>query len=92
MGRLSVFPVSLTTLWSPRLNNVRLEIPNAAENVHRGRAQRSKLPTRALREAILWLTFVSEICNALVEVRATTSYRSPQSLSVFWGRLKSPAQ
>lgn len=52
-------------------------MPNAAEKVHGGRAQRSKLPARALWEGTLWLTPVSEICDALVEVRAKTSSQSP---------------
>lgn len=51
---------------------------NAAEKVHGGRAQRSKLPARALWEGALWLTLGSEICDALVEVRAKTSSQSPR--------------
>lgn len=60
--------------------------------VRRGRAQGSKLPIRALWEAILWLTLVSETCNAPVEVWAKTSSRSPKPLSVLWGHPKSAAQ
>lgn len=37
-------------------------------------------------EAIRWLTLVSEICYALIKVRAKISSKSPKPLSVFWGR------
>lgn len=38
------------------------------------------------------MILASEICNALMEVRAKTSSKSPKPLSVFWGHHKSPAQ